>query len=265
MRTQRELGTRYEIRSVVRALEVLKALAHADGGTEDLSTIAAATDLHTSTTFRLLDTLASHGFVESVNGGYRIGPRAFEVGSAFLRGTSVWTHAPELSRQLASETNETASVGILDNGRVLYIAIAHGQSELGIQSFPGTHHPAHCTALGKAMLAAMPWPRAENVLQGTDLVRLTPRTHASLDELRIELAKVAEQGYAVDDEERSTGVRCVGAAILDHAGTLAAVSVSGPTFRMQGAEFDAARDKVVAAAQAATLRLGGVWATVPPW
>ena len=115
------------------------------------------------------------------------------------------------------------------------------------------------------MLAAMPWPQAEMILQGTDLARLTPMTHASLDELRIELTKVAEQGYAVDDEERSTGVRCVGAAMHDHAGSLAAVSVSGPTMRMQGAAFDTVRDKVVAAAQTATLRLGGARSTARPW
>lgn len=243
---------------MVRALDVLLAVAAArGGGGADVSTVAAETGLHPSTVFRLLETLASRDFVEAVNGRYRTGPRAFEVGSSFLRGTSVWEYAPELSREVATASNETASVGILDNGRVLYIAIAHGQSELGIQSFAGTHHPAHCTALGKAMLAAMPWDQAEEILRSTNLVRLTPHTHTTLDDLKIELERVSAQGYAVDDEERNLGVRCVGAPIRDHAGILAAVSVSGPTFRMQGGAFEAARDTVVAAARDATARLGG--------
>jgi IclR family acetate operon transcriptional repressor len=257
MKTDTASPGRYEIRSVARALDVLDALAHAPNGSADLPSLAAATGLHPSTVFRLLETLASRDYVRPLSTGYQIGPRAFEVGSAFIRGASIWTRAAELAESLAEATGETASVGVLVGAEVLYIAIAHGQSDFGIQSVPGTRHPAHCTALGKAMLAAMPLTAAAGILAGSELAALTPNTRTTLEALQRELLLVARQGYAMDDEERALGVRCIGVPIWDQHGTVAAISASGPSFRMQGRHLDEVREAVIAAGRDATRQLGG--------
>lgn len=231
-----------------RAVDLLVALAEAPRPL-DLSTLARRVGLHSATTFRMLETLAERGLVRHTPDGWLLGALTFELGSAFARGVSVWASGPQHIEELASRVNETASLGILDSGEVLYIAIAHGQRELGIQSQPGTRHPAHATALGKVLLAALPWPEVVALLQRRPPVALTERTRTSLDEIRAELERVTKLGYAIDDEERAPGVYCVGAPVCDHTGAVvAAVSVSGPTFRMTGAEREGIIDRLVRSA-----------------
>jgi len=248
--------SRYQVRAVARALDLLFVLGDL-AGPADLTTLARRAGLHPSTAFRMLETLRTRGLVRSARDGYELGAATFELGSAFLRGVSVWTNAPELAEQLAGRADETASVGVLDNGEVLYIAIAHGQRELGIQWQPGTRHPAHATALGKAMLAHLPWPEVTAILARRPLVRLTPRTFTDPAALRSELAAIAARGYAVDDEERLPGVFCIGAPIRDHNGSVvAAISISGPAFRIAERGPDELARLVVAAAGDASRRLG---------
>ncbi len=246
--------TRYHVRAVSRALDVLVALSRSPQGTSDLARLAKHTGLHSSTVFRLLETLSAHDFVRGhEGGGYEIGALAFEVGSAFLRRQSLWQEANDLAERLASAANETASVGVLDSGEVLYVAIAHGQEQVGIQSSAGTRHPAYCTALGKVLLAALSWNEATTMLTSNPMPERTSNTIVSLEDMYAELVKVARLGYAVDDEERLIGIRCIGAPIRDHRGkVVAAISASGPAFRMQGEHFDLVREAVVRSAHAAS-------------
>ena len=251
-----EPDDRYQVRAVGRALDLLVLL----GGLPtalDLTTLARRAELPASTAFRLLETLRSRGMVRVGRDGYRLGATLFELGGAFLRTVSVWNDAPELAERLATELDETASVGILDDGQVLYLAIAHGQSDTGMASVPGTRHPAHATALGKVLLAALPWPAAAAILERRPPVRLTETTCADPASLRAELERVAAQGYAMDAEERQPGVTCYGAPIRDRAGAVvAAISVSGPTFRMRQHGAERLIRAVRATADEASRRLG---------
>lgn len=245
--TEGDASERYVIRAVDRSLAVLIHLAAAPNGLETTA-IARAVDLHASTVFRILQTLKLRGFVVETPGGqYRIGPRAFEVGSSFLHGTSLRTQAEEFVERLAGETGETASLGILDLDEVLYLAIAHGQRELGIQSAVGTRHPLHCTALGKVLMADLSWPEAEALLSRMPRTRMTKNTITDLESWRRELGRVAASGYALDSEERLPGVRCVAAPVRDHTGrVVAALSAAGPAFRI----VDAHMAEIVAVVQA---------------
>ena len=122
---------------------------------------------------------------------------------------------------------------MLVDGEVLYLAIAHAKHELGIQSLAGGRHPAHCTALGKVLLAHLPWEDVVAILEAHPPARLTPATFVDEEELRVELAEVARQGYAVDAEERTPGVVCIAAPVRDLTGrVVAAISISGPRLRL---------------------------------
>jgi DNA-binding IclR family transcriptional regulator len=252
-----ETTERYQVRAVTRALDVLLAFRELSSPVE-LSVIARYTGLHPTSTLRYIESLRARGLVQSVgSGGYELGSPVFELATRYLRGLSVWSHASDMAERLAAEANETASVGVLDNGEVLYVAIANGQRELGIQSTPGTRHPAHCTALGKAMLADLAWDEVSAILRDHPPVRLTERTLIEPEDLRADLERVRARGYAVDDEERTPGVICIGAPIRDHLGrTVAAASVSGPTFRVDGAERAELARLVVRVADAVSRRLG---------
>lgn len=228
--TRRDVG----VRAVTRALDLLIELSSWDRPAT-LTELARAVDLHPTTALRLLDSLRSRGFVrQAANRAYVLGARNFELGSAYLRNVSVWSQANQLADELAGATEETASVGVLDAGQVLYIAIARGQQDLGIASAPGTRHPAYCTALGKAILADLPGEQVLEILRKDPPTRLTPSTLASVPALQRDLALTRRRGFSIDNEERTPGVLCVGAAIRDHKGDpVGALSVSGPAERMR--------------------------------
>lgn len=249
---------RYVVRSVVRALDLLVAVAEA-GDPVGLAALAEQTGLNPSTAYRLLESLASRNFVRQAPGaGYVLASRAVDVGAAFLRRVSVWEASRDLADALAERTGETASVGILDEGQVLYIAIAQAQRELGIQSQAGARHPVHCTALGKALLAELDWEQAQEVLLARGMPRRTDSTLTTLPEMRAELQRVREDGYAVDHEERVPDVVCLAAVLHDESGgPVGAVSVSGPAFRVRE-HLPALADAVVAAARSGSRRLGAV-------
>lgn len=247
---------RYVVRSVTRALDVLIGLSELNRPATAME-LAAAVGLHPTTTIRMLESLRARGFIRLADDAYELGPKALDVGNAFVRRLSIAQCAQELAEDLASRVNETASVGVLDEGRVLYVAIAHGQQELGIQSLPYARHPLHCTALGKALLSALPWAAARPVLESQARERLTDNTLVDLAALKQELERTMTRGYAIDNEERVAGVFCIGAPIRDHLGRVAAaISVSGPAFRMKKAGANKLGQLVVQAAGEASRRLG---------
>jgi len=97
----------------------------------------------------------------------------------------------------------------------------------------GTRTPAHCTSLGKAMLAFATQDHIDDFLRGRKLVRYTPNTIISSVKLKAELRAIRERGYAIDNEEREPGLRCIGAPLWDSAGdVIAAISIAGPVFRI---------------------------------
>jgi IclR family acetate operon transcriptional repressor len=247
----------YVVRSVVRALDVLLALAGL-GRAATNSELSELTGLHPTTTLRMLESLAARGLVrQRADASYDLGTRALDLGNAFLRRISISRHANEIAEQLAEEVHETASVGVLDDGRVLYVAIAHGQADLGIQSVPFGRHPLHCTALGKALLAALPADEAEALIAREPLERLTGHTITDPAALKAEIELTRRRGYAIDAEERSPGIVCIAAPIRDYAGdVVAAVSASGPDFRIKSRGIEPVAGAVMRAAAEASQRLG---------
>jgi DNA-binding IclR family transcriptional regulator len=254
-----DTNERYVIRAVDRSLTLLVVLAGAPAGME-ASALARAAQLHVSTVFRILQTLKLRNFVVEAPGGlYEIGPRAFEVGTSFLRNTSLQSAGQQIVERLAAESGETASMGILDSDEVLYLAIAHGQRELGIQSNVGTRHPLYCTALGKVLMAGLSWPEARKLLSRIERNQMTENTIVNLDRLREELRKVAARGYALDAEERIIGVRAVAAPVRDHSGrVVAAISAAGPAFRITGDNLEQLMSRVPKLAAEYSKRLGYV-------
>jgi DNA-binding IclR family transcriptional regulator len=250
---------RYTVRSVVRALDVLIVLS-TQNRPVSLADLAKETGLNPSTAFRLLESMRVRGFVRPADGGsgYQLGSRVVDLGSAFLRSVSIWDYARDLADQLAEDVSETASVGVLDQGQVLYIAIARGQRELGIQSQSGTRHPVYCTALGKVFLADLPWAEAAAILDAEPMVRLTPSTIIGKAAMQEELETIRSRGYSVDDEERNPHVVCIAAPITDHTGrSVAAVSISGPAFRIREQGIENVARRVTERAADVSIRMGG--------
>jgi IclR family acetate operon transcriptional repressor len=124
-------------------------------------------------------------------------------------------------------------------------------------SQPGMHRPLNCTALGKVLLAFLAADHREEILPMLTFERATPRTIPNLARFRSELVRVAEQGYAMDDQETDLGARCVAAPVLDESGKVAAaISVSGPITRMSRDRIQAFALATRRAARIISVRLG---------
>jgi DNA-binding IclR family transcriptional regulator len=238
-------------------LDVLIAVADL-GRAATNAELAERVGLHPTTTLRMLGSLVSRQFLrQHPDGSYDLGSRVLDISSAFIRRLSISHHANEIAQALADEVKETASIGILDDGCVLYIAIAHGQADLGIQSVPFTRHPLYCTALGKALIGDLSWPEAEKLIQRAPMEKLTANTITDLETLKREIKLSQRRGWTVDNRERTSGIICIAAPIRDFSSRIvAAVSISGADFRISTRGIDKLADVVRQAAQRASERLG---------
>ena len=250
-------GEHNTVKALDRALAVLSELARRDGAT--LTGLAQATAQSPATLYRILTTMAAHGVVEADEASqtWHVGPAAFRIGSVFLRRTGLVERARPVLRRLMEETGETANLGVLSGGAVLFVSQVETRAPIRAFLPPGTASPLHASGVGKALLAALaPDRRARLLARG--LPRFTARTLTDAAALEAELALVARRGYAVDDEERSEDMRCVAAPIRDLYGeTVAGVSVSGPVSRVRPERIEALAERVMEAAASLTAALGG--------
>jgi IclR family acetate operon transcriptional repressor len=243
-------GSNYQVRALERALDLLDAFSVT---TPELSItrLTELTGLPKSTVIRLVSILVERRLLERVPDSevLRIGVRAFEIGSIYIQTTSLETEARPLMARLAAETGQTANLGILEQGELVHIAIEPPDRPLRYWATIGKREDAHYTGLGKALLAAMTDDELARHLAEHSLIRQTDKTITDPDVLRTELDRVRAQGYALDDEESSVGIRCIAAPVLDQSGqTVAAVSISGSK-----AEFS---DDVMPAYVTAVVRTG---------
>lgn len=220
--------------SVVKAFHLLETIAAHDSGLT-LGELSKQNDLHPSTAHRLLHTLIEVGFVrqEPRTRSYQLGAKAFQLVTPARQRGDVASVAAPLLRQLAETVEETANLYVLEGVDVVHVAQSESPKAVRMMTSVGTRLPVYCSASGKALLANLPSAQSEALLAKLELVPHTPNTVTDLDELRVELDRIRRRGYAVDDEEQEIGVRCVGAAVRDHAGfPVTAISVSGPSGRI---------------------------------
>lgn len=248
------------MRSVERAADLLSALAQA-GLPLGVRELAARLDVSKSSVHRILVSLRSRGFVEEdpVTGRYRLGLRAMEVGVAVLDQLEPYGACKPYLEELLRQTNETVNLALLDeeDGQVVYLAKLEPPQSIRINTRLGARRPAHCTALGKAILSEMPPAKAESLLRLRPLQRLTERSVVEVDRLLRHLAECRERGYAVDDEEFEEGIICVGAPVRGRDGQATmAMSVSAPRFRTPPERVAQLGAMVRATALAASRRFG---------
>ena len=224
-----------------------------------LSEITAATGLHKSTVYRLLEVMRRHHFVQfdEASGAYRVGIRLFELGAVAMAGCGFEKYARPALEELASATGETAHVCVLHESEMVHIAKVESNFALRIATPVGGRHPAYCTSVGKAILAYLPPETLAAYLGATELRPLTPKTITSPTLLKAQLRRVAEQGYAFDDEEVHEGVRGVAAPVRDYNGeVVAAITITGPASRITRSKLPKFAAHVITAADNISSRLG---------
>jgi IclR family acetate operon transcriptional repressor len=247
------------VHSLLRALSLLEVLAEDDDGYR-LVDLAQRTGLSTSTVHRLLTTLEQKRFVQFDRDGnlWHIGVQCFAVGAVFGRRRNIAQLALPIMRRLRDTGGETVNLGLADQGDVIFLTQVESRETMRAMGRPGGRSPMTCTALGRAILAAMDDQAIAEIVQKHGLPRMTPNSIARPTRLHEVLVAVRRTGYAVDDQENSVGLRCVAAVIRNEFSVpIAALSVAGPTTRVTLPRVPEIGALVQVAASEITRAIGG--------
>ncbi|KAB8177292.1 IclR family transcriptional regulator [Microbispora catharanthi] len=219
------------VQSLARGLAVIRAF---DAASPELtlSEVARKTGLTRAAARRFLLTLAGLGYVRTDGRLFSLSPRVLDLGYAYLSSLSLPEVAlPHLER-LVAEVHESASVSVLDDTDIVYVARVPTARIMRVTIAIGTRFPAYCTSMGRVLLAGLPPEDLDAYLARADLERLTPHTTTSPVALRTALDRVRAQGWAVVDQELEEGLRSIAAPIRDRGGrVVAALNVSSHASR----------------------------------
>ncbi len=251
-----ERGSVAAVQSVDRALSVLEILAaHGEAGVTD---IAAELGVHKSTAFRLVAVLESRGFVEQLadRGKYRLGFGVVRLAGAAAAQLDIAQEGRRVCQALAADLEETVNIAILDSDRAVNVSQVRGPAALSTHNWVGQGTPLHATSSGKVLLAHASDAVRKGVLS-RELQRYTPATITDPEVLRQHLDRIVEQGWGSTVEEFEVGLSAVAAPVRGADGdVIAALSVSGPSFRMDAQDFPRLARRVVSGADELSRRLG---------
>ncbi|MGI9353639.1 MAG: HTH-type transcriptional regulator BhcR [Rhizobiaceae bacterium] len=222
------------VRSLDKALNVLRLLATGRG--LSLTEIAETSNISAPTVYRALITFQQHGMVSFDEAGqlWSIGVETFRIGSAFLVRTNVVEQARPVMQALMQKSGETANLGVLDGNDVVFVSQVETHEPIRAFFRPGSSGALHASGIGKALFAHMSDREATRVARQVRFEPYTARTIGTAEELLLDRIKAREVGFAIDDEERTEGMRCIAAPIFNAFGeAIAAISISGPTVRMR--------------------------------
>jgi DNA-binding IclR family transcriptional regulator len=242
--------------AIQRAVAILKAFGP-DPARLTAQQLSQRTGLNRSTVYRLLSALEYEGLVAAgADGRYRLGPDMAILGTLALRQLDLRALALPLMRSLAEQSGETIDLEIRHGARVMIIEEVTGDHLLNASSNIGTLYPAHCTATGKLLLAALPADALEPIL-AAELCACGPRSITDPEALRADLQASLARGYATAYEELEAHLHAVAAPIYDHQGHMvAALSISGPSARLPRRREPAIAQMLIAACAKISAALG---------
>jgi len=231
---EKQMGKNVGTKSIDKALNLLEFLSVNEQET-GITEISKNLHLGLSTVHRILFTLKSRGYViQNLNTKkYRLGIKLFTLGCAAQSTKSLVEITKPYLRQLSRSINETVNLAILEGKEVIYLAKAESSEVLTANIKVGTILPAHCTALGKVLLAFISDQEFDILYKANKpLPSLTSKSISSLEELKKNLKKVKKQGYAVDREEYKVGINCFAVPVINNEGiAIMAISITGPSSR----------------------------------
>ena len=240
------------VQSVDRAVTVLEILARE--GEAGVTEIALELGVHKSTAFRLVAALENRGLVAQHmdRGKYRLGVGILRLAGATTARLDLVQESRPISERLAQEVGETINIAVLADGFALYLDQVAGPSALQTRNWVGQRLALHATSNGKVLLAYLPDAHAAEPLE-----QYTEYTVVDAAVLEKQLDEVRRRGYATTVDELEIGLTAVAAPVRNLDGrVIAALSASGPGFRLAGAQLTATIDAVCAAADEISRRMG---------
>lgn len=244
--------------SVARAARILDALAAAPDGLS-LSALARAVECPKSSCLAVCTTLIGTGLLTRAPvGAYQLGWKVVPLGRAYLAKSSFVIEFRRVNEGLGLLPKETIVLSLLDGRSVVYVETRHGRRPVAMAYEIGMRLPAHCTASGKSLLAALGDSEiAERYADGR-FETLTPHSISRMSDLMADITRIRERGYAIDDEETAVGMMCVGAAVTGRGGRPAgALSVSMVKAAVSPGRISRSATAILRLSDAIAERLGG--------
>lgn len=245
------------VQSLGRAFAILEAIARNRDGVS-LAELSKHVGLHSSTTFHLVRTMVGLGYVRQLKDKrYRVGRPLFALAAGALDDIEMVSLATPILEDLSRETGEASHFCVRMGDAVIVIARTGGAGAFQLTDRVGVVRPAHCTALGKVILAALGDAQRERFLARAELKAFTPRSITDVEALRREFDRVRRAGIAYDDGEFDPEVRCVALPVRDFTGqVVGAIGISGPVWRLTLQELQKHAPLVEAAATRLSAEFG---------
>ena len=249
------------VQSIDRAFAILEEIARNRDGI-GLADLCRSVGLHSSTTFHLVRTMVSLGYVRQIKSSkrYRIGRPLFALAASALDETEMVSLATPILEELSQETGESSHFAVRMGDAVLVVARTSGPGAFQFSDRAGVTRPAYCTAIGKMILASLRESQLDGYLKRIELKPYTPRTIIDPEILRREIEEARKVGMAFDDSEFDEEVRCVAVPVNDFKGqVMGAIGISGPVWRLSIQALQGRADRVREAADALSAEFGA-WA-----
>ena len=226
-----EGASRDHVGSLERGLAVMEILARHPAGMT-LTEMADEAGLTRAGARRFLLTLTATGYATQSGRLFSLSPRLLTVARTWLGGASLWTFAAPILREVAGQFNEACNAAVLSGEDVVYVARVPGRRILSVSLDVGTRLPAHCTSMGRVLLAGLPSEELQAFVAQAKIERRTPKTVTDRRAFAEAIAKAKADGFAIVDEELELGLRSIAVPICDRAGkTVAAINVSTQSAR----------------------------------
>ena len=254
-----ERDSRYFIEALHRGLRILEVFSE-ERPRLTLAEIVEVAGLDKSTAFRIVYTLESLGYLERdpASKRYRPGLKVLNLGYTALNSLDVAQLARPYLKELSEKTDEATNMALRDGAEIVYVVRISPMQIVNVNLRVGSRLPAHCTSMGKALLADLSREALRDLLGEGPYEALTPKTITEPDALMAELDRVKQQGYAVSDEELVIGARSLAAPIRQTDGEVkAAINVSVSSARLSRQEMeDGFAEAVVETAQRISQAMG---------
>lgn len=219
------------IKSISNTFRIVEAMTELEE--PRITELADQTGLTKSTVHKHLATLVNEGYVVKDEEKYQLGSRFLDIGGHVREDVYNTGNIKKRIKHLADESDLVAHFAVEEHGQAIVLYREGGQQDLPTRSRIGKRMPMHQTAYGKSILAHLPEDRIEEIIENHGFSIATEKTVIDREELYEELAEVREQGYAINDEESTKGLKAIGAPVLLNGETVfGACSIAGPEMRI---------------------------------
>jgi len=206
---------------LAKGLMVIETFS-ADRPRQSIAEVSSASGLDRATARRCLLTLAHHGYAVHDGKFFTLTPRVLRLGTACLATMPLPQLVQPLLDDMSDRIGESSSVSILDGTEIVYVARALQRKVIAISLMPGSRLPAHCTSMGRVLLAQLPEPEARARLGDAPLAARTPFTRTDPDEVMAQIRLARLRGHALIDQEVEVGLRSIAVPLTDSRGRVVA-------------------------------------------